>query len=52
MPVNAEAVLFDLSGVLYEGSQLVPDANRVVDRARSMGLIVRFVTKELYVPIP
>ncbi|MCB1063308.1 MAG: TIGR01458 family HAD-type hydrolase [Verrucomicrobiae bacterium] len=44
MPVNAEAVLFDLSGVLYEGSQLVPDANRVVDRARSMGLIVRFVT--------
>ncbi|MDF1814758.1 MAG: TIGR01458 family HAD-type hydrolase [Verrucomicrobiales bacterium] len=41
---NCKAVLFDLAGVLYEGSSVVPGAVDAVALARNNGLEVRFVT--------
>jgi len=39
-----EAVLFDLDGVLYRGSEMVPGASEAVARVRAMGKRVGFVT--------
>jgi HAD superfamily hydrolase (TIGR01458 family) len=44
MSLPYQAVLFDLSGVLYEGSRAVPGARRAVANAREAGLVIRFVT--------
>lgn len=42
--LNYRALLLDLSGVLYEGSQLISGASEVVEKARECGLLLRFVT--------
>jgi HAD superfamily hydrolase (TIGR01458 family) len=39
-----EAVLLDLSGVLYDGAEVVPGAREAVGRLQASGLTVRFVT--------
>ena len=39
-----KAVLLDISGVLYEGSELIPGAVEAVARLRKSGLTLRFVT--------
>lgn len=39
-----KAIFFDLSGVLYTGSEVVTGAVAAISRARSRGLILRFVT--------
>ncbi|MDF1754138.1 MAG: TIGR01458 family HAD-type hydrolase [Verrucomicrobiales bacterium] len=44
MPAACQAVFFDLSGVLYEGSKAVTGAAKAVDQARNRGLTIRFVT--------
>ncbi|MEM7601517.1 MAG: TIGR01458 family HAD-type hydrolase [Verrucomicrobiota bacterium] len=44
MNFNAKALFFDLSGVLYEGSQVVPGAREAVASARDLGLTIRFLT--------
>lgn len=44
MTIEAKALFFDLSGVLYEGSSVVPGARESVARARDQGLVVRFLT--------
>lgn len=44
MSLPYKAVLFDLSGVLYEGSNVVAGAARAVEESRDRNLIVRFVT--------
>lgn len=41
---NIKAVLFDLSGVLYIGTQAVPGAVETVNHLRQQGFILRFVT--------
>ncbi len=38
------AILFDLSGVLYQGSQLIDGAVTAIKKARSLNLTLRFVT--------
>ncbi|MGD2119062.1 MAG: TIGR01458 family HAD-type hydrolase [Chromatiales bacterium] len=44
MPLSCDAVFFDLSGVLYEGSQQINGAAELVQQARDKGLTLRFVT--------
>jgi len=39
-----QAILLDLSGVLYEGSKVIPGAVDMVNQARERQLILRFVT--------
>lgn len=39
-----DALLLDLSGVLYDGSRVIPGAREAVEQARKLGLILRFVT--------
>jgi len=39
-----EALLLDLSGVLYDGDTLVPGALEAVDRAQRSDITVRFIT--------
>jgi HAD superfamily hydrolase (TIGR01458 family) len=41
---TTKAVFFDLSGVLYEGSRVLPGAASAIDAARARELQVRFVT--------
>lgn len=41
---QAKAIFFDLSGVLYEGSHVVPGAREAVAAARDEGLEIRFLT--------
>jgi len=38
------AIFFDLSGVLYNGSEAVPGAREAIERAQTSALQVRFVT--------
>jgi HAD superfamily hydrolase (TIGR01458 family) len=42
--VMFDALLLDLSGVLYEGETLIPGACEAVDRARHGGMELRFIT--------
>lgn len=42
--LNYEALLLDLSGVLYDGSRPIAGAREAVAQARARGLILRFVT--------
>jgi len=44
MTHTCKAILFDLSGVLYDGTRVIPGAPEAVQRARETGLILRFVT--------
>jgi len=44
MSLSYRALLLDLSGVLYEGSQVIPGAAEVVAQARKQKIILRFVT--------
>ncbi|WP_317930119.1 TIGR01458 family HAD-type hydrolase [Halioxenophilus sp. WMMB6] len=44
MTLNYRALLLDLSGVLYEGSRLLPGAVEAIAEARARGLLLRFVT--------
>ncbi len=44
MPLNYNALLLDLSGVLYDGTRIIPGAREAVAAARLRGLILRFVT--------
>lgn len=44
MIYDAKALFLDLSGVVYEGADLIPGAVKVVRQARERGLILRFVT--------
>ncbi|NHN35794.1 TIGR01458 family HAD-type hydrolase [Pseudomaricurvus alcaniphilus] len=39
-----ESILFDLSGVLYDGDQVIPGAQQAVQRAQRSGIEVRFIT--------
>ena len=39
-----EALLLDLSGVLYEGDSIIPGALQAVERVQCSGLEVRFIT--------
>jgi HAD superfamily hydrolase (TIGR01458 family) len=39
-----DALLLDLSGVLYDGTRIIPGAREAVATARDRGLILRFVT--------
>lgn len=41
---DCQAVFFDLSGVLYEGDDVIPGAVEAVQTALDQGLTVRFVT--------
>lgn len=44
MSKPCKALLLDLSGVLYDGTRIIPGALEAVQRAREAGLILRFVT--------
>lgn len=44
MTSSYDALLLDLSGVLYDGNRIIPGAPEAVVTARSKGLILRFVT--------
>ncbi|MGD9843042.1 MAG: TIGR01458 family HAD-type hydrolase, partial [Steroidobacteraceae bacterium] len=44
MSLGYDALLLDLSGVLYDGSRIIPGAREAVEQARKSGLILRFVT--------
>ena len=44
MASEYEAVFFDISGVLYQGDDLIPGAPDAVRAARRAGLAVRFLT--------
>jgi ribonucleotide monophosphatase NagD (HAD superfamily) len=44
MSQSYDALLLDLSGVLYDGNRLIPGAREAVAAARSKNLILRFVT--------
>ncbi len=44
MSGNYKAVFFDISGVLYQGDELIPGAPEAVRAARKAGLAVRFLT--------
>ena len=39
-----KALLLDLSGVIYQGSAVIPGAAETVEQARELGLTLRFVT--------
>lgn len=39
-----DALLLDLSGVLYDGNRIIPGAREAVAVARNKGLVLRFVT--------
>jgi HAD superfamily hydrolase (TIGR01458 family) len=39
-----KAILFDLSGVLFEGNHPIPNAARTINRLEHGGLILRFIT--------
>ncbi|WP_428775967.1 TIGR01458 family HAD-type hydrolase [Vibrio sp.] len=39
-----QALFFDISGVLYDGEQVIPGAVEAVARAKASGLAIRFVT--------
>ncbi len=41
---SVKALFLDLSGVLYEGNNLIPGARTAVVEARNRGLHLRFVT--------
>lgn len=42
--ISCDAIFFDLSGVLYEGSRQISGAAALVQQARDRGLLLRFVT--------
>jgi HAD superfamily hydrolase (TIGR01458 family) len=44
MTSTYDALLLDLSGVLYDGDTIIPGARETVAAARDRGLILRFVT--------
>jgi HAD superfamily hydrolase (TIGR01458 family) len=44
MTYSYDALLLDLSGVLYDGNTIIPGAREAVAAARDKGLILRFVT--------
>lgn len=44
MPLPCAALLLDLSGVLYDGTRIIPGAREAVEQARRSGLLLRFVT--------
>ncbi len=44
MPVNYEALLLDLSGVIYDGTRVIQGAVAFMERARATSLVLRFVT--------
>ena len=44
MDESCRALFFDLSGVLYEGSQAIPGATEAIATARDKGFTLRFVT--------
>ena len=44
MSVNYDALLLDLSGVLYDGSRIIAGAREAVAEARQRNLVIRFVT--------
>jgi len=44
MPLPYQALFFDLSGVLFEGQQVISGASDIVQYARDTGLTLRFVT--------
>jgi HAD superfamily hydrolase (TIGR01458 family) len=44
MTSSYDALLLDLSGVLYDGNRVIPGAREAVATARDQGLILRFVT--------
>ncbi len=41
---SCRALLLDLSGVLYDGTRLIPGAVEAITQARQRGLVLRFVT--------
>ncbi len=44
MSPGYDALLLDLSGVLYDGNRVIAGAREMVDEARKRNLIIRFVT--------
>ncbi|WP_432470603.1 TIGR01458 family HAD-type hydrolase [Amphritea sp. HPY] len=42
--LSCKALLLDLSGVIYQGSAVIPGAAEAVEQARKLGLTLRFVT--------
>ena len=44
METNIKALFLDLSGVIYEGDQVIPGAIEAVAHARAQNLLLRFVT--------
>ena len=44
MASDRKALLLDLSGVIYDGSQLIAGATDTIQQARAQNLILRFVT--------
>jgi HAD superfamily hydrolase (TIGR01458 family) len=44
MSTNYDALLLDLSGVLYDGNFAIAGASNIIDEARRRNLIIRFVT--------
>lgn len=44
MPNSYQALFFDLSGVIYEGKQIIPNAPQIIEQARQQGILLRFVT--------
>ena len=46
----AKAVLIDLSGVVYQGTQLIPGAAGAIGRLRAGGLPIRFLTNTTRTP--
>ena len=44
MAREVNALLLDLSGVVYEGDQVIGGAREVIAEARARGLVLRFVT--------
>jgi HAD superfamily hydrolase (TIGR01458 family) len=44
MSPSYDALLLDLSGVLYDGNRVIAGASVIVDEARKRNLIIRFVT--------
>jgi phosphoglycolate/pyridoxal phosphate phosphatase family enzyme len=43
-PVRPRLVIFDLDGVVYRGSQVVPGAPRLISELHERGILVRFAT--------
>jgi HAD superfamily hydrolase (TIGR01458 family) len=44
MNLPYQALFFDLSGVLYEGQQMISKADKTIQQARQLGMTLRFVT--------